>query len=296
VPLKIDYVTRETVTNLRRNVLMTGAAILTVAVSLALVGGALLVKQAVDNATVQWRGGVELSVFMKPDVGTSESSGLESELKAMPEVKKVRYVSQADAYDEFKRMFAGSPDMVESLTADKMPPSYRVVPKQAEQVELIGERFRDRPGVLDVEYAKDTVKALLSITRILQLVMWAIALVLLLAASLLILNTIRMAIYARRREVAVMKLVGATNWFIRVPFMFEGLLQGLAGAACAVAVMWAGSNVLRGSIHRARHLDLLHQFVVTNGEVFGTGVFILVVGVVVGALGSAVAVSRFLDV
>jgi cell division transport system permease protein len=296
VPLKLDYVTRETVTNLRRNVLMTGAAILTVAVSLALVGGALLVKQAVDNATVQWKGGVELSVFMKPDVQQNEADGLDSELRAMPEVKRIRFVSQADAYDEFKKMFAGSPDMVDSLTPDKMPPSFRVVPKQAEQVEVIGERFRNRPGVLDIEYAKDTVKALLSITRILQVVMWTIALVLLLAAALLILNTIRMAIYARRREVAVMKLVGATNWFIRIPFMFEGLVQGLAGAAAAVAVIWAGSNVLRHSITRAKHLDLLHQFVVTNNEVLGTAIFLVVVGVVVGALGSAVAVSRFLDV
>jgi cell division transport system permease protein len=296
VPLKLNYVTRETVTNLRRNVLMTGAAVLTVAVSLGLVGGALLVKQAVDNATVQWRGGVELSVFMKPDVGASESSGLESELKAMPEVKKVRFVSQNDAYDEFKRMFAGSPDMVESLTPDKMPPSYRVVPKQAEQVELIGERFRDRPGVLDIEYAKDTVKALLSITRYLQLLMWGIALVLLLAASLLILNTIRMAIYARRREVAVMKLVGATNWFIRVPFMFEGLLQGLLGAIVAVGVVYAGSGAALSAIRHARHLDLLRQFTVSGSEVFGTAVFLVLVGVIVGAAGSAVAVSRFLDV
>lgn len=296
MPLKVDYVARETVTNLKRNVLMTGAAVLTVAVSLALVGGALLIKQAVDNATVQWKGGVELSVFMKPEAGPNEAEGIQNELKSMPEVKRVRFVSQESAYEEFKRMFAGSPDMVESLSPDKMPPSYRVVPRQAEQVELIGERFRDRPGVLDIEYAKDTVKALLSITRYLQILMWGIALVLLLAASLLILNTIRMAIYARRREVAVMKLVGATNWFIRVPFMFEGLLQGLAGATAAVAVVWIGSGAALNSIRHARHLDLLRQFTVSSHEVVGTGIFLLVVGVVVGAMGSAIAVSRFLDV
>jgi cell division transport system permease protein len=296
VALKVDYVARETLTNLRRNILMTGAAVLTVTVSLALVGGALLTKQAVDNATVQWKGGVELSIFMRPDAAPGQSDAIDSELRAMPEVKRVRLVAQSEAYDEFKRMFAGSPDMVESLTPDKMPPSYRVVPKRAEQVELIGERFRDRAGVLDIEYAKDTVKALLSITRYLQILMWAVALVLLLAASLLILNTIRMAIYARRREVAVMKLVGATNWFIRVPFMFEGLLEGLFGAAAAVAVVWAGSKAALNAVHGARHLDLLRQFTVNSQQVFGTGVFIVAVGVIVGAMGSAVAVSRFLDV
>src|SRR2546430_15793082 len=102
MPLKINYVTRETVTNLRRNVLMTGAAVLTVAVSLGLVGGALLVKQAVDNATVQWRGGVELSVFMKADGGASACSGLACELKAMPEVDEGRFGSPHAAHAEVK--------------------------------------------------------------------------------------------------------------------------------------------------------------------------------------------------
>src|SRR5439155_806241 len=152
---------------------------------------------------------------------------VDRELRAMPEVKRVKFVTKDDAYKEFRKMFSNSPDMLESLTPDKMPPSYRVVPRQAESVDLIGGRFKDRPGVLDVVYARDTVKALLSVTRYAQLLIWGVAIVLLGAAALLILNTIRMAIYARRREVAVMKLVGATNWFIRIPFMFEGLLQGL---------------------------------------------------------------------
>src|SRR5204863_715982 len=133
------------------------------------------------------------------------------------------------------------------------------------------------PGVRDVVYAKDTVKALLSVTRYAQLLIWSVAIVLLGAASLLILNTIRMAIYARRREVAVMKLVGATNWFIRVPFMFEGLVQGLAGAVAAVLVVWAGSGAAINAIKHARHLDLLRQFTVTGGEVVGTAVFIILV-------------------
>jgi len=203
--------------------------VLTVAVSLALVGGALLLKRGVDKATLQWRGGVELSIFMKPDASATESGAVERELRAMPEVKRIKYVSQQAAHREFQQMFKNSPDFQESLTVDQMPPSYRVVPQQAEQVELIGERFKARAGVEEVVYAKDQIKALLKFTRILQLMLWAVALVLLLAASMLILNTIRMAIFARRREVAVMKLVGATNWFIRIPFMFEGLFQGVAG-------------------------------------------------------------------
>jgi cell division transport system permease protein len=293
MPLKVDYVARETATNLRRNVFMTSAAIVVVAVSLALVGGALLLKQGVEKATVQWRGGVELSVFMKADAAPEEIDAVDRELRAMPEVKKVHYVPKQSAYDEFRKMFSNSPDMLESLSADKMPPSYRVVPKQAEEVDLIGGRFKNRAGVLDVVYARDTVKALLSVTRYAQLLIWSVAFVLLVAASLLILNTIRMAIYARRREVAVMKLVGATNWFIRVPFMFEGLVQGLLGAALAFGVVFVIRNIAQ---HAVRHVELFRQFTVNSHEVLGTGIFLVGVGMIVGALGSAVAVSRFLDV
>ncbi len=293
MPLRVDYVARETATNLRRNVFMTSAAIVVVAVSLALVGGALLLKQGVDKATIQWRGGVELSVFMKADAAPEEIDAVDRELRAMPEVKKVSFVSKQAAYEEFRKMFSNSPDMLESLSPDKMPPSYRVVPKQAEEVDLIGNRFKNRAGVLDVVFARDTVKALLSVTRYAQLLIWSVAIVLLLAASLLILNTIRMAIYARRREVAVMKLVGATNWFIRVPFMFEGLVQGLMGAAMAFGVVWVIRNVAQ---HAVRHVELFRQFAVNSNEVLGTGIFLVAVGMIVGALGSAVAVSRFLDV
>jgi cell division transport system permease protein len=287
------YFIRETIANLKRNVFMTSAAIVVVAVSLALVGGALLLKQGVDKATIQWKGGVEGSIFMKADAAPEEIDAVDRELRAMPEVKKVRFVTKQGAYDEFRKMFSNSPDMLETLSVDQMPPSFRVVPRQAQQIDVIGNRFKDRPGVRDVVYAKDTVKALLSVTRYAQLLIWSVAIVLLAAASLLILNTIRMAIYARRREVAVMKLVGATNWFIRVPFMFEGLVQGLIGALGAFGVVYLVRNFAQ---HAVRHVELFHEFAVSTNEVIGTGVFLIVVGMIVGALGSAIAVSRFLDV
>jgi cell division transport system permease protein len=291
--LKVDYFARETATNLRRNVFMTTAAIVVVAVSLALVGGALLLKQGVDKATIQWKGGVEGSIFMKADAAPEEIDAVDRELRAMPEVKKVRFVTKQGAYDEFRKMFSNSPDMLETLNVDQMPPSFRVVPRQAQQIDVIGNRFKDRPGVRDVVYAKDTVKALLSVTRYAQLLIWSVAIVLLAAAALLILNTIRMAIYARRREVAVMKLVGATNWFIRVPFMFEGLVQGLIGAVGAFGVVFLVRNFAQ---HAVRHVELFHEFAVSTNEVVGTGVFLMIVGMIVGAVGSAIAVSRFLDV
>ncbi len=291
------YVAKETATNLRRNISMASAALLTVAVSLTLVGGALLVKRGVDRATVQWKGNVELSIFMKPEAAEAESAAIDRQLKAMPEVNRYRYVNKPEAFDEFRQIFANEPDVRDSLTVEQVPPSYRVVPKQAEQTKLIGARFENTAGVFRVSYAREEVDALVSVTNFLQIMLWAVAIVLLAAASLLILNTIRMAIFARRREVAVMKLVGATNWFIRVPFMLEGLIQGLMGALLAYGIVWIGRDLIQNRITGARNdIQLFKQFLVTSSDVAGTGILLLIVGVLVGTVGSAFAVSRFLDV
>ena len=293
--LSIDYVVRETASNLRRNLLMTSAAVLTVAVSLFLVGGALLIKQGVDRATIQWRGGVELSIFMNPGVTDPQSKAVEAQLAKMPEVKKYTYVDQDAAYTEFKRMFANEPDMIDSVTAKDLPPSYRVVPRQAEFVNTIGDRFNNFEGVKKVVYARDTVNTILRVTDVAQIGILILAVILLLSAAVLILNTIRMAIFSRRREVAVMKLVGATNWFIRIPFMVEGMVEGIVGALVASLFVYLARNVIAHFIQSA-NLDLFRQFIVSPNQVLGTGVVIVVVGAFVGAVGSLIAVGRFLDV
>ena len=291
--LSVDYVVRETASNLRRNLLMTAAAVLTVAVSLSLVGGALLLKQGVSKASLQWRGGVELSVFMLPDATPEQNEAVERELSQMPEVKKFSFVDQQEAFGEFKEMFANSPDLVESVEPKDLPPSYRVVPKRAEFVDVVGSRFKNRPGVKEVVFAREVVETLLKVTRALQIGIVTVAGVLLLSAVLLILNTIQMAIFARRREVAVMKLVGATNWFIRVPFMLEGMVQGIVGATAAFAVVAIVRNLLVGAVGSN---VLGNQMLPPAGDVVGTGLFVLFAGAAIGALGSAFAVRRFLDV
>ena len=138
--ISVAYVAKETSSNLLRNLLMTLAAVLTVAVSLALVGGALLLKQGVTRATIQWRGGVELSIFLKPTVEDNKVDAIRRELGGMPEVKHQFYVNQDAAYTEFKKII-DSKDYNDVITAKDLPPSFRVVPKKAELVETIGERF-----------------------------------------------------------------------------------------------------------------------------------------------------------
>jgi cell division transport system permease protein len=294
--LSVGYVTRETAINLRRNLLMTVAAMMTAGVSLTLVGGALLLKQGVTKATLQWRGGVELNIFMQPDVEPSQSEAVERELSDMDEyVKRYHYVNQRDAKVEFDKMFANSPDMVDSVRAEDLPPSYRVVPQKAELVNVIGDRFERQAGVKDVVYAKETIDRFLRVARRAQNVVLGIAIVVLLASAVLIFVTIQMAIFARRREVAVMKLVGATNWFIRIPFMLEGLVQGLVGAGIAFGIVYLARNSVLGLVDTL-FVGIGESLFATPQEAVGTGIFLLFVGATVGAVGAAVAVRRFLDV
>ena len=294
--LSAGYVARETATNLRRNLLMTVAAVLTVAISLSLVGGALLLRQGVTKATLQFRGGVELNIFMRPDVAETQSQAVERELSSMREyVKTFHYVDQKAALVEFRKMFKNKPDLVDPVEEKDLPPSYRVVPRKAELVDVIGNRFEKRPGVQEVVYAKEIIDAQIERTQRRQVLFLGMAAVVLFAAALLIFNTIQLAIFARRREVGVMKLVGATNWFIRLPFMFEGLIQGIIGAAVAFVLVYAFRDSVMGLVD-SPVLTGDNRLFATASDAVGTGIFLLVVGAVVGALGSAVAIRRFLDV
>ena len=291
--LSLEYVAKETGNNLRRNILMTTGAILCVAVSLTIVGIALVLRQGVSNATIQWRNGVDMNIFMKPGADPTQTAAIRSQLQAMPDIKSFTYCDQGCAFTEFKKMFANTPEFTTTVTQTDLPPSFRVVPVHPELISQIGDRVANQPGVRDVEYAKDAINGLLKVTHYAQIAFLSLAVILLILAALLIVNTIRMAIFSRRREVAVMKLVGATNWFIRIPFMMEGMVQGIAGAAVAFVIVYVLRDVVFGLVDKNY---LFKGLVASSTQVVGTGVLILFVGALVGAGGSAAAVSRFLDV
>jgi cell division transport system permease protein len=292
---KFGYALRETLANLRRNLLLTTASILTVAVSLALVGAAFLLRQGVENAAQRWEGGIEIEVFLNTDATPNQTDLVGRKLLESTDVERATYVSQDEQYRLFQSMFRDRPEYLEHVTAELLPPSYRVEPAvaDADVIEALGDRIQNEPGVKEVVYAQETVRTLLRVSNIMQAVIFTVAAVLLFSASLLIFNTIRMAIFARRREIEVMKLVGATNWFIRVPFMIEGLVQGLLGSVLAFLVVSLGRNAAEAAI---RSVEIFLGFGLENSQVLSTGVMMLVVGALIGTVGAGVAVTKFLDV
>ena len=296
--VKLNYVARETGSNLWRNVSLTVASILTVAVSLSLFGGAQIIYHGIGNATARWEGGIEFIVFMNPEASEDQLDAVRSGLEQSPDVREVEFVDKAAAYEEFKQLFARSPEMIDAVDESAMPPSFKVAPatSDAEIISQLGQQFENDPGVREVVFAVETVRTMQTFARFVRLAIIAVALILMGAALLLVLNTIRMAMFARRREIEVMKLVGATNWFIRVPFMLEGLVQGIVGAVVAMAATWGLKRGFDVWLADNQDLRIFQGFQVSSGQLGGTWLILILFGCLVGAVGSGVAVSRYLDV
>jgi len=290
---RLAYFTRETLISLRRNLLMTFAGVMTVAVSLFLFGGILLVSRTVDHGTNKWKHGVELEIFMQVKASQSQIDAVESQLKSSPSVKSYRFFDHDAAYREFKKLFADQPVLVENETPAGLPTSFRVVPIKPQLTTTIGNEFQNVPGVKQINTPAKQVKTLLNVTRWIRLAFFVLAGVLLASSLFLIVNTIRLATFARRREIEVMKLVGASNWFVRVPFMAEGLVQGAIGAGFAVGLVyflkWIISKFLKN-----QH-NLLQPFYASSHDVFVIGALVLAIGAVIGIMGSMIGLRRFLE-
>ena len=296
--IKLDYVARETATNLFRNVTLTLASVLTVVVSLTLFGSAFMLNQGVNNANDRFKGGIEFIVFLQPDSTQEQKDSVRADLEANPDVRDYTFVNQDETYDEFRRLFANSPQLVETVTPEILPPSFRVAPRvqDPEVVKALGDQFESKPGVYEVVFAFEVVQRIQETFNKIGVRFLAAAVLLLVAALMLILNTIRVAMFARRREIEVMKLVGATNWFIRVPFIVEGIIQTLIGAAVAVLSMSFVIRPFIDELSKEKLVPLFKGFEVTDSNLLIANLLVIGVAVLIGAIGSAVAVTRFLDV
>lgn len=290
---RASYFARETLVSLRRNLLMTIAGIITVTVSLCVLGGAWMLNTLVNHGTDRWKNGVELEIFMNVDATDGQVQAVQRQLSNDPDVRTSRYLTKEDALKEFRRLFRDQPDLVNSVDAASLPSSFRVAPVRAELTQVVADRFESQPGVDEVKTAEKQVKQLLSATAWIRTAFVVIFALLLFASLFLIVNTIRLATFARRREIEVMKLVGASNWFVRIPFMLEGLVQGIIGALIAFLAMIGLQNVLTNAI--ARNSDFSRGFYVTSGDAITIGVLLVAIGASIGVIGALIGLRRFIE-
>lgn len=293
--MRINYYVSETVTNLRRNFLMTIAAISTVAISLLLLGGVQILGMVVNNMTNTWEAKVEVSAYLRPDATEGEIQTLITDVTRMPEVRDVIYLTEADALGDFKQQFSDRPELWESLRVGDLPASLRIALHNANDSEQVADAIEGAPGVDDVEFGGQIIKRLLQVNSLLRTVTLVMSVILMIASAALIANTIRVAIYARREEIGIMKLVGATNWFIRIPFMFEGMFAAFVGALIAGGIVLAANALLFSRIGGA--IPFLGQvFAFSSGDLGGVLIVLVAVGTLVGLIGSGLALRRFLEV
>jgi len=297
---RISYAFRETWASFKRNVTLTMAAVVTSAVSLLLVGSTFLIQRAFDNLLTRWKGDVELIVYVRSDADPNQIQVIEDALNSQPaiiDVSKLRYLDQAESYAEAQKLFAGDPGTLRLLTPENIPSQFKVVPisQDSNLIRELGEQFRSLAGVREVAYAQDVFDVVARVSQFIRIATTVMSIVLLVVAVGLIWNTIRTAMFARRREIEVMKLVGATNWFIRIPFMLEGLLQGLIGGVLSCLGLWGLNSAWSGAVADFNDTELA-ALVVTDGYMRFVMIILLGIGAIAGAVGSGIAASRFLDV
>jgi cell division transport system permease protein len=279
--------------SIRMNLSTTFAATMTVLIGMCLLG--LFI--ALGTWVLSWSGHIQrelqVHVFFQSDATKQQEHAVFVKLRNDPRTKSVVFVSKADAKAKMEKLY---PDLYKiRLPGNPLPDSYTVTPKKASFTPLIGKDVRTGgwAGVDTVSWGSKTAKRILTIAKVISLVFLIAVVMLVVASTLLIANTIRLSIFARRREIEVMKLVGATNWFIRGPFMLEGLLCGLLGSVLAVILLVLGKAIALPSIlpHIGGNSSDVHALSFTLNAIM-----LLAAGLLLGATGSAVTLRRFLQV
>lgn len=292
---KLRFFVVEGLRSLWRNRFMTIAALITTFLSMLVLGLVLVFAFSIDAVLRDIEQRVEVSVYLLDGATPDQVQTLRDELEGLPEVKEALYISKDEALERFRADMSGHPEMIESLSVEDnpLPASFEISLTAPEYATAVAERFTGRPGVDEVRYGKEVTERLLRVTSAIRNVLLVFIVLLAAVAVLLISNTIRLSIFARRREVEIMQLVGATHWFIRWPFLLEGLFVGVLGAVAALFVVLVGSQLAMDSMQRT----LLFLTVPLNAiPAVRVSLILLLVGAVIGALGSALGLRRFLGV
>jgi cell division transport system permease protein len=237
--MRAKYVMSEVFLGLWRNISMTVAMIITMAVSLSMLGAALLLYNQVDVIEEHYQTNLEVVVYMQRDVTEEVSEQIGADLKASPLVKRVEYESQADAYERFQETFAETEDLVNSVDETVLPSAWRVEMHDINDAKQLQAEFSERDGVYQVTNQREILQEVFDILGGAQRLTLVLALVQGVAALMLVANTIQVAAYSRRREVAIMKLVGAPNWFVQAPFVLEAVFAAVIGSIFAFGTLIA---------------------------------------------------------
>jgi len=245
---KFSYVLKNTLLNMRRTPLLVFATIIAVLVSSFLVFTTLSARSIVENNTVRWQNGIHVVVFLDDRVTTTAHKQLETSLEDYPEVRTVDYFSKPEAEEEFKVLFKDQPELLAEVDYEILPASLRINLNDPSNYKLIIERLQGNPAVKDIRTSGEAIERLLSLTDTLVISASAFALLIGFAAFILIINTLRLAAYSKKKEIKIMRLIGASSTYIRLPFIFEAVIESLIGTSIAVGFGWALIEYSKNSV------------------------------------------------
>lgn len=302
--INFGYFARESITNFRRNWVMSLGAVITIYLSLLLVGVSIATGIVVNDVVESVEEKVTIQIFIKDGASTEDVQALQAAISADSLVASVNYTSKDDALVKFKETMADSQEIIDQLEENPLPASLDVELVDPREVSVMVEKIKanelflvvaDRPDAPEesLKYGQQIVDKLFAFTRVVRIIEVVFVAMLAMVSLIFINNTIRLAIYARRKEIGIMRLVGASNWFIRTPFLMEGVIQALIGALLAI-----GSIIALQAAIIPRLKDTLSFLVVelSSGTLVQLSLTLMAAGIFIGLVGSGFALRRYLKV
>lgn len=287
------YSLREAFVSLVRNGWLTLASVSIVFVSLVILGGSVLLMLNADHLAQRLESEVEISVFIEEDTKRAVVSQMEKQIKATAGVDSATFVSKEQSLREMQASFGDQRELLDNLEKNPLNDTYRIKAAEASLVPALAQSFEKLAGVEKVRYGQGLLEKLLNVTHYVRISSLGVMAVLGAATVFIIATTIRISVFSRRQEINIMKYLGATNWFVRAPFLIEGLVLGLVGALLAVAVVNYGYLALIKQLQGSIPFITL----VSSGEVLNTLLMVLLgIGALIGIFGSAISIRRFLKV
>lgn len=292
--MKIRYFMSEACKSFWRNSFMSIASIVTVALSFFILGIFAVMVANLDNFADNLENQVQISVYLKDGLTTEQVMSVGKRLKALPEVRQIKFTNKDQAMTELKERMKDQPGILEALEGkNPLPTSYEITFTQAGAVKKAAQIVATYPEVESSHYGQEIIEQLLNITRVIRWGGMALIVLLTVATLFIISNTIRLTVFARRKEIGIMKYVGATNWFIRWPFLLEGLLLGFIGGVIADAALVQFYRFVTSEIH---HSLAFLPLVGMNPFMYQVGIGLLLLSMIIGAVGSTISLKRYMKV
>ena len=288
---KFSYVLKNTLLNMKRTPLLVFATIIAVLVSSFLVFTTLSARSIVENNTIRWQNGVHVVVFLDDRVTTTAHKQLETSLESYPEVRTVDYFSKSEAEEEFRTLFKDQTELLAEVDYQILPASLRINLNDPSNYKLIIERLEGNPAVREIRTSGEAIERLLSLTDTLVISATAFALLIGFAAFILLINTLRLAAYSKKKEIKIMRLIGASSTYIRLPFIFEAVIESLIGTSIAVGFGWALIEYSKSSVVA----DSIFDITISDDYLIFLTLSLLMFSIIFGLFASFVGIRKTLN-